>query len=743
MEHAIPQPRARQLELSEESADRLIRRIEEDYSNDSADLEGRNAALARWYKLWRVARDMNGFPEEEKPNFKIPMVLWQILAKLAKEIDALLGEESEIVVSPIGESDARNTAKVRRWMGWRVKQSLKLFKKLYVHLLQKSVMGTSIGHLYWKTKKRTVKAMEMQAVPYIVTDPMTGLEMTDPMTGQPMMGIRQEAVEVEKDVIDYDGPMFDVENLEHWLVPPYATSIDDADHFERVLWLSYEEVLDMVANGQMRELTDEEKKQLRHLAENESPAASESGSSKQVSDEKFAQSGTPSVPEGRQNKIRFINWNGKFLVNEEDDLGQEIVAFFQPDRKILSGTLRLVDMNPDGRRAFISSQAIMDINSFWGIGIAEMLEPINNEMDAMHNSALAAADASNTIVILTTPTMGQNLDAKRLQAGVNIVPTSDTESAKVLQMQGGNLAQYATFFNQLMSFAERITGLTDAQMGRQFDRPNAPRTYGQQALLQAESNTRILLDVRLERENLRDLLRRIWEMDKRWVAKPVWFRVTEEEGSEVMTEDDFQGEYDFDIGPVTMVSNKAQKTQDLLMAMQLNANLPQVYMSLDKEYLKRIGYPQQANLIPDPIDMPKPRTPEEENNLLLSGQDVDPSPMDNHPVHVAKHEDLALRLQEANATAQKAGLPRSENWVTAIGRIQAHIEEHKVAMKQGALAALAGLMGGGPQQIGAGAPNGLNQPTNGSNGSGSPAAPNQTTQAGLSSLRNSGGLNLG
>ena len=734
----MPQPRARQLELSKESSDRLIHRIEEDYSNDSADLEGRNAALVRWYKLWRVARDMNGFPEEEKPAFQVPLVLWQILTKLGKEMDALLGEESEIMVKPRGQSDAPKTGKIQRWMNWRLK-NLKLYKKIYVYLLQKLVFGTTIGHLYWKTKKRTIKAMEMQVVPYIVTDPMTGLEMTDPMTGQPMMGMRQEAVEVEKDVIDYDGPMFDVENLEHWLVPSYATSIDDADHFERVLWLSYEEVLDMVANGQMRELTDEEKKQLRHLAENEAPAASESGSSKQVSDEKFAQSGTQSAPQGRQNKIRFINWNGKFLVNEDDDLGQELVAFFQPDRKILSGTLRLVDMNPDGRRAFVSSHATMDINSFWGIGPAEILEPMNNEMTPIHNSALAAADASNTIVILTTPTMGQNLDAKRLGSGVNLIPTSDTESAKVLQMQGGNLAQYSTFMHQNMSFSERAVGVTEQSMGRQSETPNAPRTFGQQQLLQNENNTRTLLDVRLERENLGEILGRIWEMDKRWVAKPVFFRVTEEEPDDVMNEDDFQGDYDFELGPITMVNNKQQKTQELMMAIQMSQNIPPVYMSLYKALLNRIGYPKQAALIPDPIDMPQPKTPEEENNLLLSGQDVDPSPMDNHPVHVAKHEDLALRLQEANATAQKAGLPRSENWVTAIGRIQAHIEEHKVAMKQGAMAALAGMMGG--QQIGAGQPNVLNQ-NQGGNGTG-PTAPNQQIQAGLSSLRNSGGLNLG
>lgn len=676
---------------------------------------------------------------QEKPCFKIPLVLWQLLSKLAKELDALLGEESEIMVKPVGESDAAKVRKVSRWMNWRIK-NLKLYPKFYRYLLQKHVFGTSIGHLYWKTKKRTVKVMEVQPVPHELTDPSTGLPMLDEM-GQPIITIIPQEVEVEKEIVEQDGPELDIENLEDWMVPPYATCIEDADHFERLLRLSYEQILDMVETGHCRELDEEEKKALRHIAENQPPSGNETASSKQVTDEKFAQAGLPPVPEGRQNRIRVTNWNGKFRLNEDDDRAQDIVAFFQPDRKILLGVARLVDVNPDGRHGFIHSKAIQDINCFWGIGTAEQLEPINEEMNALHDAALAAADAANTLILLVTPSMGASLDAKRLQAGVNVITTADTEGAKLLQMQGGNLAAFATFMQELMSFCERITGITDAQMGRQFDQPNAPRTYGQQALLQAESNQRILMDIRLERDSLREMLNRIWEMDKRWLPKPVFFRVTEED-MEQMGPDDFMGEYDFDIGPVTMISNRQQVAQDLLMNLQLAANIPPVYISLYKERLRKTGFSQQAALIPDPIDIPKPKPPEEENNLLLSGQDVDPNPMDNHPAHVAKHQDMIVRLEQAYQLlpALQANDPQ------AIARIQAHIEEHKVMMKQGAMAIAGALAGVAPQfagKVGAGGMNTTTQPSPNSNGSGSPAAPNQTMQPALSSLRNSQGLNLG
>lgn len=94
----MPLPTAKQLKLSTEAANRLKFTIENDFSKDSADLLERNNRMKRYARLARAASDVHGIPQEERSNFSVPLILWQLLAKLAKELDVLLGEESEIPV---------------------------------------------------------------------------------------------------------------------------------------------------------------------------------------------------------------------------------------------------------------------------------------------------------------------------------------------------------------------------------------------------------------------------------------------------------------------------------------------------------------------------------------------------------------------------------------------------------------------------------------------------------------------
>ncbi len=140
----MPLPKVKQLDLSTEAGNRLKFTIENDFSKDSADLLERNKRMKRYSRLARAASDTHGIPQEERSNFSIPLIMWQLLAKLGKELDVLLGEESEIAVLPSGESDVKRVKKVKKWMNWRIKVSLKLFKKLYPYYFATSGTGTAV-----------------------------------------------------------------------------------------------------------------------------------------------------------------------------------------------------------------------------------------------------------------------------------------------------------------------------------------------------------------------------------------------------------------------------------------------------------------------------------------------------------------------------------------------------------------------------------------------------------------------
>lgn len=689
-------PAARQMELSKEDKEALRLKIRDDWFLDSTDNEKLNRMRKRAIELWEAATDVNAFPEQEKSNFHVPLTQWQILAKLAKEVDALLGDEAEVVVRPIGPADAKLAPKISRYMNWRVKVSLKLFKKLYDYLQQKIVMGTAIAYLGWEKRERKTKQLVERRVPVTreVTDPTTGLPAT-------VQDFETEFDEVEKTIVDFEGPDFRVENLEDWAVPVNSliaeNGIDQIDHFERRLKLTVDQLLDMADQGKLDKtvLKGENLAKLRKFAEtgqflDETTAAADTG--KQVRDKKEKLAGTDGL-QSRDERLTVINWFGRFRKKtaKDDERAEETVAYWQPETDLLLGASRLVDINPDGRRGFIKSEMVRNLGSFWGKGLPEFLESINNEMDSHHNSMTGAADLAINPIVFYSPAAGVNFESFRLEGG-QAIPCADPTKIVTVNFGNVNMSPTVVLQNQLLNFAENISGLTQVEMGRPFQQPNAPRTLGQQQLLQVGSGIRQLLDLRLERENLRELLNRIWDLDRRFLPDAIYFRVTEDAEPEMLSKEEMQGNYDFDIGPLTSTANKQQKQMEFLQSYALLAASPAVAQSpalrveLDKEVLRNIGRADLAQLLPDTEAMAPPKSPEVENALMGQGQDVDPHPGDNHQQHIAKHTAILDNL--IRPSVEENILPAS-----VIANFESHIAEHEKAMAGGMMGTGAPVMG--------------------------------------------------
>jgi len=56
----------------------------------------------------------------------VPYIRWNILTKWAKEMDALFGDDAEIVAVPVGASEYKRDQKISKYMTWRVFNSMKL-----------------------------------------------------------------------------------------------------------------------------------------------------------------------------------------------------------------------------------------------------------------------------------------------------------------------------------------------------------------------------------------------------------------------------------------------------------------------------------------------------------------------------------------------------------------------------------------------------------------------------------------
>lgn len=748
------QPLGKQLELNEDDGRELQTLIERHWTSGSQDLQDRGRANARRERLWRNMPEPGTDPDAS--NFQIPLVPWQILNSVAKEIAALFGEDSEVMVTPLGKTDSSRVDKIARWMNYRVRE-LDLLRKCYDFAVMRKIFGTAIVYTQWQERKRTVIDLvpETTEIFQTQTDPVTGLAIQVPV---PQTTVKPD----EHEVTDFLGLDIKIEDIEDWVVPVSAVSLDDAEYFIRRLRLTVDEILDLKDQGKLDAKLFDAKfvDDLYRRAD-----TSKDGSSAQpdagapVKDAKDEAAGLPSVPSGPESKLTILNWFGKFRLRDKrgkrKERAERVVAFYSPDHSKVLGVCRLVDIFPDGRLPFVKDDTIRDPNRFWGVGFAELLEPINLEMNAIHNITTDAGLNAVSPMVGYKPMSG--CDPKKFKSEPNLwVPLNDPKNdASVINTANVNMAPYVALMPQLLAMAERLTGLTDPQMGRQFSGPNAPRTLGQQEMLQQESNQRIFLDVKMQRAAYKEILQRIWEADKRWLPESYFLRVAEASGMDVLTKEDMIGDYDFDIGPETAFMNRATVTNELLQAMSIAQmspiiqQHPEIQVLLLGKVLDRLHLPDVSAKLPDVSSMEPPQSAEAENTRMLQGEDVNPHPQDNHVRHIQVHQDLYDRLSQWNQE-----IPNVLGVLGAVSvpaGIKSHIEEHKQAMKtQGASLNMMGqqpgsaMMAGGPStqlpQSPSLGPMGLGGAAGGSGGSNPPASP---IASNLASMLNSGGMNNG
>ena len=222
-------------------------------------------------------------------------------------------------------------------------------------------------------------------------------------------------------------------------------------------------------------------------------------------------------------------------------------------------------------------------------------------------------------------------------------------------------------------------------------------------------------------------------MDKRFLPKPVFFRVTESDPGDVMTEEDMQGNYDFDIGPVTAISNRATKMAELMqmLALAMQMNIPPVVLALFKKALQKNGQPDIAAILPALEQMTPPDSPEDEHVRMIQGENPPVHPLDNHAEHIAKHEDFLRRWMEPDPRFPELKSSEEVN-PEVTGGVEGHIAQHRQALKVGAMSLLAGRMapmgGGNGNQMGQQVPN--------------QGSPMDGQQADLASILNVGSLNI-
>ncbi|HEY1495304.1 MAG TPA: hypothetical protein VGF49_12220, partial [Candidatus Solibacter sp.] len=344
---------------------------------------------------------------------------------------------------------------------------------------------------------------------------------------------------------------------------------------------------------------------------------------------------------------------------------REFVFRYLMDLNIVIGIQSLEDLYPTmkNRRPFVEASMCKD-GTYWSPGMCEMLIEMEDDLRVNHNQGTESAQFAATPMFAYRPAAGVTADTFRAEPGL-FIPLDDP-SRDLREIPVSAHLDAITWKEQtVLAYVEKLTGMSDLQMGRQSDRPNAPRTALQTTKLLEEGNVRISLDTKVLQEDMSAVLQHFWELEYMFTPEQTWFRVTEEDadglfevnnGAAVITQEDRDGRYDFKLRFANSVWSKEMKKEQALARYQIDMQNPLIVQNpralwaTTKDVHEALGDPNFADLVPEPPAPDLPIDPREEWVRMQEGEQVHVNPMDNDQLHLLRHyKDFQATRTDPNA----------------------------------------------------------------------------------------------
>lgn len=328
-----------------------------------------------------------------------------------------------------------------------------------------------------------------------------------------------------------------------------------------------------------------------------------------------------------------------------------VVWVHKNSKKVLRATY-LYRINRCGERPYEKIDFHLRAGQDYGIGLAEILHPLQKEMDAIHNQRIDYGMISNMPFGFYKPTSSIDPQTIQLEPGA-LIPVDNPQSDVYFPTLSNRTAWGFQEEAAIQTMIERLTGINDMSLGVMTGAQGATRTATGARALIGESNAN--LDVYLRRLNRgwKQALQYLLHMLQQRIPAGLSFRVTGESGSDywqqIKSEADIAGDYDFEVMPNSANSNKQvqQEVANQVFQMTLNPLLIQsgvvgvgnIYEAA-KALLKSSGVKDWGKYLTKPPQWQHMLTPEDEANRLLNGIPVPVTPEMDHAGFLAYWEEI-------------------------------------------------------------------------------------------------------
>lgn len=612
--------------LSERELERLGIRVLQDYRNALAD---HNKRMQRWEEIerrWQMTPDIPELGQETESNLPVPYITWNVLGQTSKDMDSLFGDDAQIVAQPVGESDFKRVKKVGLYMTWRVFNSMKLVSRFCEFVMRRVKFGKSFAYSPW---------------------------------------VRRTYMVGKKEVVDYEGPDFVPLWPDDLIVP--AEEVETIHGFSFVIRKYRATPDDFLAGIErgiyLKDVVEDHFDQLVHPARKQrEPQGDETKLEADLS------TGVPmEAPLSAGPRLLVLEWYGKWrmLLDQKDDSSEndlekrareqsDLVVRYIVDLNLPVGCQDLAKLYPElpYRRPFVESSYIKD-GTYWSAGLGKMLIGLEDDLRQNHNMGTDAGEKSAGPMIFYRPGSSADLDKEQVKVTPLMMVRCDNpqQDVRVVEL-GANLEFFAKREQTLLAYGERLGAQTDNTLGRQSDRPNAPRTLGQAQMIAAESSVRQALVTLALREDMSAILNHFWLLEYMFSPRQQFFRVTEDDsgglfpvndGGSMLEREDRDGRYDFKLQFATSVYSREADKEHTLARYQLDLqnplvmNNPRALWAVTRDAHAALGDPDFEQLVAEPPGGDLPINPKEEYSMLLHGDDVHVNPMDNDQLHLTRH----------------------------------------------------------------------------------------------------------
>ena len=684
-----------QLQLGPRELDAIRLRVDNDWWSAMADHERRLRQWAMYTKSWEGRSDEQPPDRRGEPNYRVPVTQWQLYGKWSQIISKVLGEDSEVVAVPVGDSDGKTAAKVGRFMSWRVFDAMNFVNPFLIWTFRTLLYGRAIAYRPWGQRYQ--------------------------MTPQG----RQ---------LRYDGPEVYSVHPNDWIVP--AERVDSVQDFSwtiRRMKLRPQALLDGEKAGRYFGIMDDYENILRNEVAKD---AQDEWQDDIRLEEQTAEGVEYQGGASANQSLRVWEWCGKLRLPKRETKGKtkgqyfdavspndwakrdmdetDVIVHYLPGLKKIIGVKRISDLYPycDDPRPYTEMSLTKD-GTYWGKGVGELIWREENEITLNHNLGTRATQFSVGPTIFYDPASGFQPD-KFTYEPFTAYPMGAGQAPVPVYVKA-DLSGIVAKEQAMEQIVERVTGVNDQTIGREIDRPNAPKTAtGQIALIQM-GDIRSNLDVVGFNEDLSRFLRGIWDLDCSMSPKQVFFNVTEEDagglfnvssGGAILTADERSGFYNFRLKFATSVwsreadKEKAIQFYGMAIPNPLFASNPKALWLLTASTAKACGIKNFTDFVPQPPDLENPKTPAQEWKMMLRDRVVvEPFPVDDDQAHIKAHSQQLLEgdaMPPARRDAAALDL-LAQHMLMHMQQIQSKMKMQAAAQAQAATSApAAGLPGAAP-----------------------------------------------